>query len=82
MNTLCAASNGLMPEFSTQGVATNGLLCLQVVVQKKGGGRNPLVYRSWNITDPSDEIPIEQLVREDEEVIAVLIAGIQIGLIK
>lgn len=57
-------------------------LDITVVVRKTGGGANPLVYRNFNLTSPEQSIPLDRLVREDEELLAVIIAGVQIGIIK
>lgn len=60
-------------------VSTGGYVCVTAIVTLPGGG-----YTSRSSLLPSyerDKIPFEQLVREDEELIAIVIAAVTKGII-
>jgi hypothetical protein len=87
MSALGQASLGTQCADPAVGMASLGVFCeVTVIVRqvggKKGGRQYPLLQRNFKITDPNQTIPLEDLVREDEELLAVIVAGIQIGLIK
>lgn len=76
MSALGLASVGVQCEDKALGMASLGLFCGAAVIQE------PEEHGSWSKRKREEVLHHKRLVREDEELIAVVIAAISNGVIK
>ena len=80
IDPLCVATRGLINAVVPEAVATRGYFCsATAVVVQPGGG-----YVSRTVVLPDvdrTKIPYEQLVREDEELLILVVSAISEGMI-
>lgn len=76
VNPLCVATQGMLANKRTDAMAVQGMICL--LAFKTGG---VVRTKQVKVDKPLDQVDFNRLLQEDEELIAIIVAGVQIGII-